>query len=52
MPPGSRTPTFAAVRLFVRNERWDGVPIVIKAGKALNERLAVVGGGISLFANT
>ncbi|KAG2501354.1 hypothetical protein HYH03_001144 [Edaphochlamys debaryana] len=42
VPQGSRTPTFAAVRLFVRNERWDGVPIVIKAGKALNERLAAV----------
>ncbi|GFR42547.1 hypothetical protein Agub_g3454, partial [Astrephomene gubernaculifera] len=42
VPPGSRTPTFAAVRLLVRNERWDGVPIVIKAGKALNERLAAV----------
>lgn len=42
VPSGSRTPTFAAVRLFVRNERWDGVPIVIKAGKALNERLAAV----------
>ncbi|PNW70574.1 hypothetical protein CHLRE_17g725550v5 [Chlamydomonas reinhardtii] len=40
--PGSRTPTFAAVRVFVRNERWDGVPIIIKAGKALNERLAAV----------
>uniref|UniRef100_A0A7S0UPW7 Glucose-6-phosphate 1-dehydrogenase n=1 Tax=Polytomella parva TaxID=51329 RepID=A0A7S0UPW7_9CHLO len=40
--PKSHTPTFAAVRLFIRNERWEGVPIVIKAGKALNERLAVV----------
>ncbi|KXZ51967.1 hypothetical protein GPECTOR_11g9 [Gonium pectorale] len=44
VPAGSRTPTFAAVRLLVRNERWDGVPIIIKAGKALNERLAAVRG--------
>ena len=34
----SRTPTYAMVVLNVRNERWDGVPFILKAGKALNEK--------------
>lgn len=33
----SLTPTFAALVLFIQNERWEGVPFVLKAGKALNE---------------
>ena len=33
----SLTPTFAALTLFIQNERWEGVPFVLKAGKALNE---------------
>ncbi|KAL7477571.1 hypothetical protein ACHAW6_003378 [Cyclotella cf. meneghiniana] len=36
----SNCPTFAAVRCFINNPRWAGVPIVFKAGKALNERKA------------
>jgi glucose-6-phosphate 1-dehydrogenase len=32
---GSKTETFAAVRLAADTWRWDGVPIVIRAGKAL-----------------
>ena len=35
---GSRTPTFAACVLRVRNDRWAGVPFILKAGKALDER--------------
>ncbi|CAD7703420.1 unnamed protein product [Ostreobium quekettii] len=42
VPPGSKTPTFAACTLYVRNDRWYGVPFVLKAGKALNERKAEV----------
>ena len=38
VPPDSRTPTYAMVVLNVRNERWDGVPFILKAGKALDER--------------
>ncbi|KAI8988978.1 glucose-6-P dehydrogenase [Pilobolus umbonatus] len=34
---GSLTPTFAAVALWIQNERWEGVPFILKAGKALNE---------------
>ncbi|ORX63079.1 glucose-6-P dehydrogenase [Hesseltinella vesiculosa] len=33
----SKTPTFAALALHIDNERWDGVPFILKAGKALNE---------------
>lgn len=36
----SNTPTFAVVRLNINNPRWAGVPIILKAGKALNERKA------------
>ncbi|KAL7533039.1 hypothetical protein ACHAWF_004324 [Thalassiosira exigua] len=36
----SNCPTFAMVRCFINNPRWAGVPIVFKAGKALNERKA------------
>lgn len=33
----SKTPTYAAIALEIRNERWDGVPFILKAGKALND---------------
>ncbi|TNN82826.1 Glucose-6-phosphate 1-dehydrogenase [Liparis tanakae] len=42
VPEGSCTPTFATVVLYVQNERWDGVPFVLRCGKALNERKAEV----------
>lgn len=42
VPAGSRCPTFAAVALTVENERWRGVPFLMRAGKGLNERLAEV----------
>jgi glucose-6-phosphate 1-dehydrogenase len=38
----SKTPTFAAMALFVDNARWDGVPFLIKAGKALDRRVAQI----------
>ncbi|HEX7901964.1 MAG TPA: glucose-6-phosphate dehydrogenase, partial [Planctomycetota bacterium] len=34
----SRTPTYAALRMYVDNWRWQGVPIYIRAGKALKRR--------------
>ncbi|WFD45133.1 hypothetical protein MPSI1_003810 [Malassezia psittaci] len=37
VPKDSNTPTFAALVLHVDNERWKGVPFIIKAGKALDE---------------
>lgn len=36
--PESRTETFAAIKLFVDNWRWDGVPIYLRSGKALWRR--------------
>jgi glucose-6-phosphate 1-dehydrogenase len=38
VPAASLSPTFAAAVLKINNERWDGVPFMIKCGKALNER--------------
>lgn len=42
VPTGSNTPTFAFAVLKINNERWDGVPFILKCGKALNERKAEV----------
>lgn len=40
--PNSATETFAAVVLKIKNRRWDGVPILMKAGKALDEKVLEV----------
>lgn len=40
--PNSATPTFAALRVFVDNWRWQGVPFYIRAGKALAKRVTEV----------
>jgi glucose-6-phosphate 1-dehydrogenase len=40
--PGSKTPTFAAVRLHVDNWRWRGVPFFLRSGKALRSRYSEV----------
>ncbi|KAG9329493.1 hypothetical protein JZ751_004488, partial [Albula glossodonta] len=42
VPKDSCTPTFATAVLYVHNERWDGVPFILRCGKALNERKAEV----------
>ncbi|CAL9107435.1 glucose-6-phosphate 1-dehydrogenase [Musa troglodytarum] len=42
VPKGSLTPTFAAAALFIDNARWDGVPFLMKAGKALHTRRAEI----------
>eukprot|EP00850_Spirogloea_muscicola_P002141 SM000008S22230 [mRNA] locus=s8:585467:589117:- [translate_table: standard] len=42
VPDDSRTPTFATIVLRINNERWDGVPFIIKAGKALDSRKAEI----------
>ncbi len=33
--PGSTTPTFAAIRYYIDNWRWQGVPFYMRSGKAL-----------------
>jgi glucose-6-phosphate 1-dehydrogenase len=40
--PDSLTETFVALRLGIDNERWAGVPIFLRAGKALPERVTEV----------
>ncbi|GJJ07466.1 hypothetical protein Clacol_001668 [Clathrus columnatus] len=37
VPRHSVCPTYAALTLWVHNPRWEGVPFILKAGKALNE---------------
>jgi len=38
VPANSITPTYAATALKICNRRWDGVPILMSAGKALNDQ--------------
>lgn len=33
VPKGSQTPTYAMAALYIKNERWDGVPFIVKCGK-------------------
>jgi glucose-6-phosphate 1-dehydrogenase len=43
--PGSICAAFVSsieLSLFLQNERWDGVPFMLRCGKALNERKAEV----------
>jgi glucose-6-phosphate 1-dehydrogenase len=40
--PDSRTPTYAAVRLWIDNWRWQGVPFFLRSGKALASRSSEV----------
>ena len=40
--PNSQVPTYIAARLHVDNDRWSGVPIVIRAGKCLATTLSSV----------
>ncbi|XP_055384238.1 glucose-6-phosphate 1-dehydrogenase isoform X2 [Condylostylus longicornis] len=42
VPKNSTTPTYALAVLKINNERWDGVPFILRCGKALNERKAEV----------
>eukprot|EP00658_Telonema_sp_P-2_P012944 TRINITY_DN14922_c0_g1_i6.p1 TRINITY_DN14922_c0_g1~~TRINITY_DN14922_c0_g1_i6.p1 ORF type:complete len:227 (-),score=45.43 TRINITY_DN14922_c0_g1_i6:479-1159(-) len=42
VPSDSTTATYATAILKIQNQRWDGVPFIMKAGKALNERKAEV----------
>jgi glucose-6-phosphate 1-dehydrogenase len=40
--PTSIVPTFAAVRLFVDNWRWNGVPFYLRSGKRLKKRASEI----------
>lgn len=39
---GSKTPTFAALKLWIDNYRWQGVPFFLLTGKCLNRRNAEI----------
>ena len=40
---GSRTPTFVALKLMIKNPRWDGVPFYLRSGRPLaRDRTEVV----------
>ncbi|KAK9272732.1 hypothetical protein L1049_003109 [Liquidambar formosana] len=42
VPDQSNTPTFASMILRIHNERWEGVPFILKAGKGLNSSKAEI----------
>ncbi len=42
VPAGSKTPTYAAVRLEIENRRWRGVPFYLRSGKGLASRYSEV----------
>ena len=42
VPPDSQTETFAALRLFVDNWRWQGVPFYLRTGKRLPREVSEV----------
>ncbi len=42
VPPESKTPTYAAVKLELDNRRWHGVPFYIRSGKGLKARYSEV----------
>ena len=43
MHPGSKTETFAAIRLDVDTRRWAGVPFYLRTGKRLPRRVTEIG---------
>jgi glucose-6-phosphate 1-dehydrogenase len=40
--PDSQTPTYAALKLFIDNWRWKGVPIYLRSGKALAKKTSEI----------
>ncbi len=42
VPPTSRTETFAAMKVFVDNWRWQGVPFYMRSGKRMTRRVSDV----------
>ena len=42
MPPESNTESFAAIRFWVDNWRWAGVPFYVRAGKRMPTRVTEV----------
>ncbi|KAK7196627.1 glucose-6-phosphate 1-dehydrogenase [Novymonas esmeraldas] len=42
VPKGSTCPTFAVLRLNINNDRWAGVPFILKAGKAVEQKYVAI----------
>lgn len=42
VPAGSLCPTFSAIAMHINNARWDGVPFLLKAGKAMHSKRAEI----------
>lgn len=40
--PGSTTPTYAALKLYIDNWRWQDVPFYLRSGKALAEKTSEI----------
>ena len=40
--PGSQTPTYAALKLYIDNWRWKGVPFYLRSGKALGQKTSEI----------
>lgn len=40
--PGSQTPTYAAIKLYIDNWRWKGVPFYLRSGKSLANKTSQV----------
>jgi glucose-6-phosphate 1-dehydrogenase len=40
--PDSKTPTFAALKLYIDNWRWKGVPFYLRSGKALAQKVSEI----------
>ena len=42
VPKDSITPTFAMAKFDIRNERWEGVPFIIKCGKGIYRNHCII----------
>jgi len=42
VPPHSKTETFAALKLFIDNPRWENVPFYLRSGKRLNHPMTEI----------
>jgi len=40
--PGSTTPTYTAMRLFIDNWRWQGVPFYLRSGKGMKRKFTEI----------
>lgn len=40
--PGSTVPTFAAIKFYIDNWRWSGVPFYVRSGKRMQQSISVI----------